>query len=180
MPEWKDKIETMDYNVQYLEEQNSKIKDIINNIELDQNDQVIDLGCGTGFLFSQVAKKVKILVGIDFSINALKEAKKRLKNSPNVALIRADADHTPCPNQIFDKIVAITLLQNMPNNLKTLLEMKRISKSEAIFAFTGLKKKFNQESFLNLLQSANLNIIRLNINQKLKDYIVLCKNKNIL
>lgn len=187
MSEWKEKIETMKhydrqaaiYNVQYQEEQNSKIEDILNSIKFNQNDQVMDLGCGTGFLFNQVAKKVKILVGIDLSINALKEAKKRLINSSNIALVRADADNTPFQNQIFDKVVAITILQNMPNNMKTINEMKRISKSTTIFALTGLKKKYNQKSLLNLLQSANLNVIKLSNNQKLKGHIILCKKNRL-
>lgn len=187
MSEWKEKIETMEhydreaaiYNVQYLEEQNSKIEDIVNSIRFNQDDHVIDLGCGTGFLFDQIGQKIKILVGIDLSINSLKEAKKRLKKSSNIALVRADADNIPFLNQIFDKIVAISLLQNMPNNLKTLGEMKRIAKSETVFAITGLKKKFSKVSFLNLLGSANLNVIRLSTDQKLKGYIAICKDKNL-
>ena len=186
MSEWKEKIETMEhydreaaiYNVQYLEEQNSKIEDIVNSIRFNQDDHVIDLGCGTGFLFDQISQNIKILVGIDLSINSLKEAKKRLKKSSNIALVRADADNIPFLNQIFDKIVAISLLQNMPNNLKTLGEMKRIAKSETVFAITGLKKKFSKVSFLNLLGSANLNVIRLSTDQKLKGYVAICKNKN--
>ena len=187
MSEWKEKIETMEhydreaaiYNVQYLEEQNSKIEDIVNSIRFNQDDHVIDLGCGTGFLFEQISQKIKILVGIDLSINSLKEAKKRLKKSSNIALVRADADNIPFLNQIFNKIVAISLLQNMPNNLKTLGEMKRIAKSETVFAITGLKKKFSKVSFLNLLGSANLNVIRLSTDQKLKGYVAICKNKNL-
>ena len=187
MPEWKEKIETMEhydreaaiYNVQYLEEQNSKIEDIVNSIRFNQDDHVIDLGCGTGFLFEQISQKIKILVGIDLSINSLKEAKKRLKKSSNIALVRADADNIPFLNQFFDKIIAISLLQNMPNNLKTLEEMKRIAKSETVFAITGLKKKFSKVSFLNLLVSANLNVIRLSTDQKLKGYIAICKDKNL-
>ncbi|MEJ2280987.1 MAG: class I SAM-dependent methyltransferase [Candidatus Bathyarchaeota archaeon] len=187
MSEWKEKIETMEhydreaaiYNVQYLEEQNNKIEDIVNSIRFNQDDQVIDLGCGTGFLFDQISQNIKILVGIDLSINSLKEAKKRLKKSSNIALVRADADNIPFLNQFFDKIIAISLLQNMPNNLKTLEEMKRIAKSETVFAITGLKKKFSKASFLNLLGSANLNVIRLSTDQKLKGYVAICKNKNL-
>ena len=187
MSEWKEKIETMEhydreaaiYNVQYLEEQNNKIEDIVNSIRFNQDDHVIDLGCGTGFLFEQISQKIKILVGIDLSINSLKEAKKRLKKSSNIALVRADADNIPFLNQFFDKIIAISLLQNMPNNLKTLEEMKRIAKSETVFAITGLKKKFSKVSFLNLLGSANLNVIRLSTDQKLKGYVAICTDKNL-
>ena len=185
MSEWKEKFETMKhydrqagiYNVQYLEEQNYKIENILSDIKFNQSDLVIDVGCGTGFLFNHVSREAKMLVGLDLSVNSLRVAKKKLTNSANMALVRADADNTPFPNQIFDKVFAVSVLQNMPNNLKTISEMKRIGKSETIFAFTGLKKKFNQESFLNLLKSVNLKIMKLVDNQKLKGYVVLCKNK---
>lgn len=185
MSQWKEKIETMKhydrqakiYNIQYLEEQKIKIEEILKNIKFSQNDQIIDIGCGTGFLFDHFTQSVKFIVGIELSINAIREAKKRLINTPNIALIRADADYTPFPNRIFDKVIAISVLQNMPNNLKTIREMKRIGKLETVFALTGLKKKFNQESFLNLLKNADLNIIKLTNNQKLKGYVALCKKK---
>ena len=42
---------------------------------------ILDLGCGTGFLFQHISQKVGFLVGLDISLNTLKEAKKRIKNS---------------------------------------------------------------------------------------------------
>lgn len=187
MSQWKEKLETMKhydrqaviYNIQYLEEQKSKIEEILKNIKFNQNDQIIDIGCGTGFLFDQFTQSVKFFIGIELSINAIREAKKRLKNASNIELIRADADYTPFPNKIFDKVIAISVLQNMPNSLKTIREMKRIGKLETVFAITGLKKKFNQDSFLNLLKNSDLNIINLSNNQKLKGYVALCKRKEV-
>ena len=164
------------YDVQYLGEQDAKIEDILNSIRLGSNELVLDLGCGTGFLFQHINKRVELLVGIDVSSRALREAKKRTKNMPNIVLIRADADNTPFPDHIFDRIFAITLLQNMPNPMKTITEMKRIGKPQAIFAVTGLKKKFTQESFVALLERAWLKVVTLNTNQQLKGHVAVCTN----
>jgi len=182
MREWKEKRGAMQhydrqatiYNVQYLGEQNAKIEDALKDIEFRVNEYVLDLGCGTGFLFPYINQKAGFLVGVDVSQNALKEAKKQTQNIQNIALVRADADNTPFPDHIFDKIFAITVLQNMPDPKKTITEMKRTSKPEAVFAVTGLKKKFTQESFVDLLEQAQLKILTLNTDNELKGIVAVC------
>jgi len=164
------------YDVQYLGEQNAKIEYALSSTELKPNEVVLDLGCGTGFLFQHINKSIRLLVGLDISSKALREAKKRTKNLSNTVLIRADADNTPFPDCIFDRVFAITLLQNMPNPMKTISEMKRIGKPQAIFAITGLKKKFMQESFVNLLKTARLKVSTLETDQQLKGHIAVCTN----
>jgi len=67
-------------------------------------------------------------------------------------------------------------LQNMPDPLKTISEMKRIGKPQAIFAVTGLKKKFTQEGFINLLKTARLKVSVLETDQRLKGHIAVCTN----
>jgi len=184
MKEWKEKLATIHhydkqaaiYDVQYRGEQNSKIEDILKNMELNTNEQILDIGCGTGFLFQYIPQKVGFIVGVDISLNALKEAKKRIKNRFSIALIRADADNTPFSDSTFDKIFAITVLQNMPKPVKTITEMMRVGKTEAIFAVTGLKKKYTQKSFLNILGKTKLKVVSLNSSQQLKGYIALCRN----
>ena len=184
MQEWKEKRGTIRhydqqatiYDVQYLGEQNSKIEDTLNSMKLESNELVLDLGCGTGFLFQHISKNVGFLVGIDISAKVLREAKKRTKNMPNIALVRADADNTPFPDHKFDKIFAITVLQNMPEPTKTIAEMKRTGKPEAVFAVTGLKKKYTTENFVDLLERAKLKVVTLNTSQRLKGYVAVCRN----
>jgi len=104
------------------------------------------------------------------------ESSSRNKDLPNVFIVRADADNTPFPAQIFDKVFAITILQNMPAPTKTIIEMKRIGKSQALFAVTGLKKKFTPKSFVDLLERLDLKVVMLNTNPLLKGHIVICTN----
>jgi ubiquinone/menaquinone biosynthesis C-methylase UbiE len=82
----------------------------------------------------------------------------------------------PFPDHIFDRVFAITLLQNMPDPAKTIFEMKRVSKPEAVFVVTGLKKKFTAESFVDLLNRARLKISRLKTDERLKGHIAVCAN----
>ena len=184
MQEWNKKRKAMRhydhlaqvYDAQYSEEQNAKIEAALNNMRLSQNEQVLDVDCGTGLLFQHVAKSAKIVIGIDVSSKILQKAKKRTDQLPNTAVIRADADYTPFQRQTFDRIFVMTLLQNMPNPAETLREIKRVSKHRSTIIVTGLKKKFTQEFFMRLLSKAGLEISTLKTNPQLKGYLAACKN----
>jgi len=188
MAEWKKKRRTMRhydrlakvYDAQYGEEQETKIKAALNSLKLGNNDVVLDAGCGTGLLFPHIAKRVELVAGLDLSSHIIQEAKKRARQLPNAALLRADADQTPFRNQTFDTVFAVTLLQNTPNPLRTLEEIKRVSKNQAVIVATGLKKQFTQEGFTKLLHQARLNIKVLKTNEKLKGYVAVCTKSNIL
>ncbi|MFZ7138799.1 MAG: class I SAM-dependent methyltransferase [archaeon] len=184
MQNWKQKRSNMQhydlqaeiYDLQYIGEQDKKIETMLESINFCSKDLVLDLGCGTGFLFKHIVKKSKLIVGVDLSKKALIQAKKRAKNSFNVELICADADNTPFVDNLFDKVFAVTVLQNMPDATKTIQEMKRIGKSEAMFAVTGLKKKFSAESFFELLKNAELKVVKFNDDEQLKGYVAVYVN----
>lgn len=185
MQGWKTKKQTMlhyelqaeIYNVQYINEQKAKIEEILKLMKLEERDIVLDVGCGTGFLFNYISEKIELLLGLDISQKALKLAKRVTKFLPNVHLVRADADNMPFPDNIFDKVFAITVLQNMPEPKTTIKEIKSKSKSHSMFAVTGLKKKFTQKNYVSLLESAQLKIISLHTNQQLKGYIAICTKR---
>lgn len=184
MQDWKQKrsnkqhydLQAAIYDVQYIGEQDAKIESILKNVELDSNELVLDLGCGTGFLFRHIFEKAGFVVGMDLSKKALLCAKKRTKNMTNVELVCADADNTPFVDNLFDKVFAVTVLQNMPEPPKTIEEIKRVGKPQAIFAVTGLKKKYTQERFVEMLSDAELKTVKLIITSKLKGHLVLCTN----
>ena len=185
MQNWKQKRGTMKhydlqaaiYDKQYLEEQNAKIDAALKSIKFISKELILDIGCGTGFLFPRINKKVGHLVGAELSLQALHEAKKRTKTMSNVFLVQADADNLPFPDHLFESAFAVSVLQNMPKPSKTLTEMKRACKSQAQFVVTGLKKKFTQKKFVKLLESVQLRILALTIKQQLKDYVAICTNE---
>jgi len=170
------------YDQIYDEEQKVKIDVALRHINPVKESVVLDAGCGTGFLFRCLSEKVKLLVGLDTSPGILKEAKKLAKSFPNVHLIRADADFMPFPKGIFDLVFALTLLQNMPNHLWTLNELKRVGKAHSIFVITAFKKyrkyrHFVQTTFVALLDTAGFRVSVIENNKKLKDFIAVCKPK---
>jgi ubiquinone/menaquinone biosynthesis C-methylase UbiE len=170
------------YDQIYNEEQKAKIDVALRHVNPVKESVILDAGCGTGFLFKCLSEKAKLLVGLDTSPGILKEAKKLAKSFPNVHLIRADADFMPFPKGIFDVVFALTLLQNMPNHLWTLNELKRVGKATSTSVITAFKKyrkyrHFVQTTFVALLDTAEFKVSVIENNEKLKDYIAVCKPK---
>lgn len=162
------------YDFQYSEEQEAKMHAALCNLVLRPADLALDMGCGTGLLFSHIARNVEMVVGVDISRGILKRAKARTRQHSNVAIVRADVDFAPFPGGIFDMVFALTLLQNLPEPLLTLREMKRVSRLEAPIVVTGLKKTFSRSRFVQLLEQATLRIDVIKASQPLKGHVAVC------
>jgi len=159
------------YDVRYAEEQEAKYKAALTNLNIAHNSLILDVGCGTGLLFSHVAAQAETVVGVDVSRKLLLQARERAKNYRNVHLVQADADHLPFKNDYFTVVFTFTVLQNMPKPAETLNEIKRTAKHDAFIAITGLKKTFSLEAFGELLQQAGLRVVSLKDDGTLKCYV---------
>ncbi|MEM2394281.1 MAG: class I SAM-dependent methyltransferase [Candidatus Bathyarchaeia archaeon] len=188
MDEWSQKRDTMQhynltapiYDMRYAEEQAAKIEEALKSVKLEGRGMVLDVGCGTGLLFSYVANQAEMVLGLDISRKILSEAKKKAGRFSNVHLILADADYMPIKSGAFSHVFAITLIQNMPNPEKTLEEVKNVSAENAVLVITGLKKKFSIDAFTALLRKTGLNIIEFKEgDDRLKCYVAICRKANI-
>ena len=187
MPTWNQKRRTMHrynqsahvYDSQYSEEQEAKITTIKQNMSLKNNSAVLDLGCGSGLLIKHFAHKTQLYIGTDISRELLKHAKKKANPFPNATLIQADADNLPFPNETFDTVFAVTLLQNTPHPNTTLNEIYRVSKTKASIIITGLRKRFTQEEFTAELQQANLETETLKLDEGNREYVCICHKMSV-
>ena len=161
------------YDRRYFEEQTLKIKAAIEGVNVRKESLILDVGCGTGLLFDYATKRAKTIVGLDISRETLLKAKKRAKKSSKIHLIFADADNMPFKKGVFNHVFSITLMQNMPDPIVTLKEIKRVTKEDAFIVITGLKKKFSNETFNRLLRDANLRVIE-SRSEGLKSYVTAC------
>jgi len=181
MSEWDKKRDVMQrydltahiYDIRYAEEQTAKIEAVMESINMEKEGLVLDVGCGTGLLFEYVANKAEAIVGLDISRETLLQAKRRAKKFANVHLILADSDNVPLKEDVFSHVFALTLIQNTPNPFKTLNEIKRVSKENAVIVVTGLKKKFPIKAFKRLLDDAGLKVIPFK-SESLNCYVAVC------
>lgn len=101
-----------------------RLKQLLRHARINQNDRVLDLGCGEGFLLLFV-KKADRVVGMDISRKALEKAKRILKGK-NVELKWGNAEDTKFRDKSFTKIVCSETLEHVPNPRKTMGEIHRI------------------------------------------------------
>ena len=56
------------YDRLYGREQKIKIEKALKNLMFKQSDKVLDLGCGSGILFSYLENSVDLLIGLDHTV----------------------------------------------------------------------------------------------------------------
>ncbi len=97
---------------------------------------ILDVCCGNGLFFLHSKAKIsekRLMVGIDKSMELLREAKKIFQNNSikGISLIRGDAFQLPFKSETFDRVVCVNTLLNMASldAIEALLaELMRICK----------------------------------------------------
>ena len=178
MTGWKDKRKVMQrydltaemYEERYAGEQKAKYRKALENVNV-ADAVVLDVGCGSGLFFSQIATQADIVVGVDIARKLLFKAKEQARTLSNVFVLQADADHLPFRAEFFDAVFAFTVLQNMPKPSETLDELKRVTKSNGRLVVTGLKKAFSLDGFMDVLEGSGLRVVSFVDNETVNCYV---------
>jgi ubiquinone/menaquinone biosynthesis C-methylase UbiE len=110
-----------------------------------QNRIGLDVACGTGLFTRSVAKKMKLVYGIDVSRGMLDKAAKYAEKEKisNIRLARARAEKLPFRDSLFDGVVCCGALHLFPDTRQALGEMARVMKEGARLAvMTFVKRRF--------------------------------------
>jgi len=104
----------------------------------------LEIGCGYFFMGEAIAKKVGLIIGIDFCLNALKIAQKNFESRgiKNYLLIQGDILNMPLKADVIDLVYGLGVIEHFPNTQKCLEELYRIVKKNGI--------SFNTVPALNL------------------------------
>ncbi|MBC8314677.1 MAG: class I SAM-dependent methyltransferase [Bacteroidales bacterium] len=114
---------------------------------INQDDLVLDLGCGYGRQFPDLCSKAGFVVGIDSSAESLALGKAYLKELSNFLLIEMSARKLLFPDESFDVVLC---LQNgisafHIDKQKLILEAIRVTKRGGTILFTSYSKKIWEE-----------------------------------
>lgn len=156
------------YDERYMLEQTVKYDVILRHVAPLMDDLVLDDGCGTGLLLERLQSHG---VGVDLSHNLLSTAHAKLEEGLRTNLVQADADHLPFRDHVFDKVFAVTLIQNTPEPEQALMELRRVARAGSEVIVTALKKSFTLEGFKQLLNVSGLAIRHLVPDEALKDWL---------
>ena len=127
--------------------QNIWRKQFLTRLNLKSTDQCLDLCCGTGDSTIALAKKVKLVTGLDFNQAMLKLAHEKIVKKhlqPKVKLVNGDAMNLPFAARSFDCVTICFGLRNVPDAEKTIKEAYRVLKPGGQFAILEMSQPNNQ------------------------------------
>ena len=157
---------------------------LIRNVLKDsQSVNVLDVGCGTGFLLNHIDKNFfsSKLVGIDFNAPSYKSLKCNSRSN-QIQFIRGDIKSSLLnfPDNYFSVVLCTHVLEHLSNPEEILFELRRVVKDKLII-ICPLEKEYKwgmnyhvnffstQKQFVKFLQSNFNDFYRFKIFQRLGD-----------
>lgn len=129
---------------------------IVNELDLFLYHDIIDFGCGTGALCSELYRRGFRVTGVDASSKMLEIAKRKM-NGEIVDFVRADLlEGTPFEDKSFDVSIASFVAHGLkPEERKKLYqEMKRVTRS-LIIIYDYNQKRSLQTNILESLEGGD-------------------------
>jgi 2-polyprenyl-6-hydroxyphenyl methylase/3-demethylubiquinone-9 3-methyltransferase len=96
--------------------------------------ELLDVGCGGGFLSNPLAMAGMRVTGVDLSRDSLRTAQ-RHDHSRRVRYFLGDAYHLPFRSSSFEAVAAMDLLEHVEDPLAVIRECARVLKPGGIFFF---------------------------------------------
>ncbi|OLS30040.1 MAG: Demethylmenaquinone methyltransferase [Candidatus Thorarchaeota archaeon AB_25] len=112
---------------------------IVEALDIRPGMEIVELGCGSGFYTIAVAKAIQpagLVFAVDIQQGMLDKLKVRMDQEgvENIIPVLADAEgHIPLDDGVADAVFSITVLPEIPDPQKALLQVKRILKDDGIF-----------------------------------------------
>lgn len=112
--------------------------------------QILDVGCGSGFLSNALAKEGFKVTGIDLSCEKLKEAQAQ-DNTNSVRYIVANPQCLPFRPGTFDVVTAMDFLESSAQCDQVINEMSRVLKPGGLFFYHSINRNFLTQLFAGKL-----------------------------
>ncbi len=84
--------------------------------------EVLDVGCGTGFLSEGILEVTPSVWGLDITPEQLQRARGKL----SIPLVRGDAENLPFRAERFDAVLSSGSIEYWPDPVQALREMRRV------------------------------------------------------
>ncbi|HID55444.1 TPA: class I SAM-dependent methyltransferase [Candidatus Poribacteria bacterium] len=104
------------------------VKDVIAKLEVNEKDDLLEVGCATGRLSYEMSKIAHSVVGIDFSERMIRRAVETY-GEYDLRFYVAEAAALPFPDNSFDKVLCYSVFHDFPSRSygdKALSEILRV------------------------------------------------------
>jgi len=112
---------------------------IIEALQVRPGMEIVELGCGSGYYTVEIAKAIQpagLVFAVDIQQGMLDKLEARMKEEgvENIIPILADAEgDIPLDDGVADAVFAVTVLPEIPDPPKALLQVKRLLKEDGVF-----------------------------------------------
>ena len=120
-----------------------RMKYFSQQIDSWDNQTVLDLGCGGGFMSEALAREGASVIGVD-PCSAAIESARRHAHSVNLPINYrvGSGEEIPLENDSVDFVVCVDVLEHISNLDKALSEIRRVLKPGGIFFFDTINRTF--------------------------------------
>ena len=109
---------------------------IFSNYDMRSGMRVLELGCGTGSMWTGHEDVIRLCSGLvmsDFSEAMIIKAKETVGEYPNVSYEQIDIMDIPFEDESFDAVIANMMLYHVPDITRGLKEVRRVLKPSGTF-----------------------------------------------
>lgn len=120
-----------------------RILTMLEYLDIKDSDHILDMGCGEGFytmIFSELYE-CKVTAA-DYDDHILDMARKWIKESNRVKIVKADICNLDFPDNTFNKIVCTEVLEHIDDDEKAVQELYRVLKPGGVLAATVPNKNY--------------------------------------
>jgi len=119
------------------------VENITRELNISENDEVLDVGCGDAYVLQRVRDKVDVKgYGVDVSAKTVEVAKILTGHfRVDLQLCLGEVTHLPFSDNFFDKIICSEIIEHVHNNTKFLKEMRRVLRPAGLAYVTFPNKK---------------------------------------
>jgi ubiquinone/menaquinone biosynthesis C-methylase UbiE len=108
---------------------NEQMRDeAIEMLDIGPDDEVLDVGCGTGFATEGLLQQTEQLHGLDQSPHQLEKAYRKFGKRGEVQFYLGDAERLPFAENRFDVVWSSGSIEYWPNPVTALEELRRVGK----------------------------------------------------
>lgn len=99
--------------------------------------RVLDLGCGSGFGLTALAKQTRMSVGVDKDFTGLAFARTQGAKEPSLLFfLNADVHHLPFPEQSFDVVLSFQVIEHVRRPTHYLQAIRKVLVPGGLAIFT--------------------------------------------